>query len=107
MKRAITYIRQSVTNILKNGRKRKLSIVVVDHRLNSGPFTFDVITQCSSFWLFPYANNSKDSLITWLRNKLSFGKSEAEAVASLTFYQFDFLFINKAGKKFCMTLIDC
>ena len=103
MKRCIGYIRDSITNLLKGGRKQRISLIIVDHKLNSGPATCDFISQCSSFWLFPYANNSKESLKTWLRGKISFDKEEAATIAEIEFYQFDFLFINKAGKKFCMT----
>jgi hypothetical protein len=103
MKRCVGYIRDSVDNILRLGRKNRLSIIIVDHQLNSGKTTFGFITQCSSFWLFPYANNSVESLKTWLRGKISFSKGEAETIAELPFYQYDFLFINKLDKKFAMT----
>lgn len=103
MKRCVGYIRDSIGNLLKGGRKNHISVIIVDHKLNSGPITCSYIAQCTSFWLFPYSNNSKRSLKTWLTSKVSFDDEEADVVANIEFFQFDFLYINRAGKKFCMT----
>lgn len=103
MKRCVGYIRDSIGNLLNGGRKNRISVVVVDHKLNTGPVTCAYIAQCTTFWLFPYSNNSKRSLKTWLISKVSFDEEEADKVANMEFLQFDFLYVNRAGKKFCMT----
>lgn len=102
MRHSTIYIKESIRTLIDAGRKRKISVIVVDHALNTGPYTTDLIKKCQSFWLFPYNNNSKKSLKTWLE-KISFDREEAEAVASIDFYQFDFLMLSKAGRKFAMT----
>jgi hypothetical protein len=102
MKHSTIFIKESIRTLIDAGRKRRISVIVVDHALATGPYTSDLIKKCQSFWLFPYNNNSKKSLKTWLE-KISFDKDEAEAVATIDFYQFDFLMLSKAGRKFAMT----
>lgn len=96
------YIRESITLLLNVGRDKKLSCVVVNHKLSNGPFTKSLILESTAVILFPYNNVSAETLKDFLREKLSYGLAEAKKLVSLDFYEFDFLYLN-TGRRFFMT----
>jgi energy-coupling factor transporter ATP-binding protein EcfA2 len=97
-------IRASIHDILKRGRKYGVSCITTTHRF----FERDDTAQCSvdesaGVVLFPYGNVSKEKLVEFLRGKLCFNLAGARAVASRTYKQYEYLFINTSGQQFFFT----
>ena len=102
MKSVKKMIAESIIKLLNVGRDKRLSCIVVDHKLNSGLFSKTVILESTAVILFPYSNVSTTALRSFLEDKLSYSKEESERVASTDFYEFDYLYMN-TGKRFFMT----
>lgn len=92
----------SVKNILNLGRKYNVSCISVYHKLKSGIDSTFIVEESSSCWLFPYTA-SKKTLASFLEERLSFSKEDSERIAREKFYQYDFLYVNSAGKHFIFT----
>ena len=96
------FINNSIKSLMFNGRKNNISLCVVGHKYNDGFFQRTVLNETTGVILFPYGV-SKSTIETFLRNRLSFGKREAEEITKLEWYQYDFLFVNTSGKSFIIT----
>lgn len=101
--RGMGYVRDSILNLLNKGRENSISVIVVEHKLNSGELGCKIVAESTAIWLFPNSNNSKEKMVNFLTTKNSYDKQEAKMIVNLKYKQFDFLYINCDGAKFCMT----
>lgn len=101
---ASTWINKSVQSFMMNGRKFKESVCIVAHKPNSGESENKVIGESNGVILFP-ASVKKNTLETFIVNKLSFEKADAKALMSdIEWYQYDFLYIShRTSKQFIIT----
>ena len=96
-------IKESVRNIIFNGRKQHISLCFVQHTFNNGRFENEIINECSDILLFPY-NSQKATLRTWLIKKLQFDKSSADYIVNKNWYQYDYCQLNtNGGKRFMLS----
>jgi hypothetical protein len=102
MKSVKKMIADSIIKLLNVGRDKRLSCIVVDHKINSGTFSKKVVLESTAVMLFPYNNVSKPALRSFLEDKLSYSKEESERVANTEFFEFDYLYLN-TGIRFFMT----
>lgn len=96
------FLNESVKNILNLGRKYDTSCIAVYHKLRSGIESTFVVEESSSCWLYPYTA-TKQALSSFMMERLSFSKEDIKAFSTEEFYQYDFLYINTAGKLFYFT----
>lgn len=95
-------INESIRSLIGNGRKKNISLCVVGHKYNDGANQMKILSGSTGVILFPYST-SKNVFQTFLQMKLGFQKEDAEYIANVDFYQYDFLFINNRGKRFIIT----
>ena len=96
------YLNKSVVNILNLGRKYNINCIVVYHELRSGkPATF-VVNLSSCCLLFPYLE-SRQTLMDYLKDRLSFSKQDIKQFEQEKFFNHNFMYLNKAGKRFYFT----
>ena len=97
------FINQSIKSLLNCGRKNNISVINVGHKFNDGRDQMVMISESTGVILFPYTTTTA-IFSTFLINKLSFSKEEvAGLLNNLTFYQYDFFFVNNSGSRFIMT----
>lgn len=99
---AIEHINNSIKSVNANGRKNNISQCVVQHVFFGGQFQTKIISESTGLCIFPYGA-SPNVIKKFIKEKLSFDNDEANELSSLTWYQYDFLFINKVGKKVVVT----
>lgn len=97
-----SFLNESVQNILNLGRKYNISCIAVYHKLRSGIHSTFAVEESSSCWLYPYTA-TKDALHGFLKQRLSFSKADLKQIEETEFFQYDFLYVNNAGKLFWFT----
>lgn len=96
-------ILEAMNSLLKNGRKNGISVMVTEHKLFAGPNSTEVLSEMDNVMLFPYGNTSDETLIRFLREKLSLGLTQAREIVKKQYMKFQFLMINVDGANFEMT----
>lgn len=95
-------LNSSVRSIYNLGRKYNISCIAVYHKHYSGERSTFVLQGCTSCWVFPYSTT--DSVLkSFLADKLSFPKEEAQAVVDRDHFLWEFMTINNSGKIFYFT----
>lgn len=101
---ASTWITKSVQSFMMNGRKFKESVCIVGHKPNTGGEENKIIGEANGVILFP-ASVKKNTLETFIINKLSFEKGDAKQLMyDIEWFQYDFLYIShRTSKQFIIT----
>src|SRR5690606_37426648 len=97
------YIEESIRTLLFCGRKNSLSIINVGHKYKAGPKQVTELSESTSAIFYPNSV-SKTVLEEFLLNRMSMGKPDTQYIMKeMTFYKFEWLYVNQTGKLFIMT----
>lgn len=97
------FVNESVKNLIHNARKYRVSMAYIFHDFFNGRFENELLTETTSVILFPY-NSDNTQLTKWLLQKLKMNKEQVKFINDITWFQYDFLEINKfGGKRFLLT----